>query len=252
MPSIKYPPYVNAYGNLSRLLTKIKAASVPRKITRDFVSTVLGLKSSSYQPMIPLLKKLGFIDQTNTPTQRYKDFRSETKSGFVMAKALGETYKDIYQAHEYAHKLSKKELIDNLVTTTGASKDDKIIPTVVGTFQELVKHATFDVAEVPEGIVEESEEEESAGEVKERGKVKFGISYTINLNLPATTEVKLFDAIFKSLKKNIIDNQSVMVHCEAVMGRAVTILACYLVKYQKYSSEHAIKKIILPVDLFMM
>jgi len=210
MPSIKYPPYVNAYGNLSKLLNKIKTASVPQKITRDFLSIVLGLKSSSYQPMIPFLKKLGFVDQASVPTQRYKDFRSDKKSGFVMAKAFGETYKDIYQANEYAHKLSKKELTDVLITITGASKDDKIIPSVVGTFQELVKHATFDVAEVPEEIVEESEEEEeeNINEIKGKGKVKFGISYTINLNLPATTEIKVFDAIFRSLKKNIIDNQS--------------------------------------------
>ena len=207
MPSIKYLPYVNAYGNLSKLLTKIQTASVPPKVTQDFLFTVLGLKSSSYQPMIPLLKKLGFIDQGNVPTQRYKDFRSDTKSGFVMAKAIGETYKDIYQANEYAHKLPKKELTDVLTTITGASKEDKIIPSIVGTFQELVKHATFDVAEVPEEIVKEFEEE-NTGEIKEKGKVKFGISYTINLNLPATTEIKVFDAIFKSLKKNIIDNQS--------------------------------------------
>ena len=209
MPSIKYPPYVNAYGNLSKLLSKIKIASVPQKVTQDFFSTVLGLKSSSYQPMIPLLKKLGFIDQGNVPTQRYKDFRSDAKSGFVMAKALGEAYKDIYQANEYAHKVPKKELVDILITMTGAAKEDKIIPSIVGTFQELVKHAIFDVTDVPEEIIEDSEEESGTEEVvKGRGNVKFGISYTINLNLPATTEVKVFDAIFKSLKKNIIDDQS--------------------------------------------
>lgn len=206
MASTKYPPYVNAYGNLSKLLSKIKTASVPSKVTRDFFSTVLGLKSSSYQPMIPLLKKLGFIDQSSIPTQRYKDFRSDTKSGVVMAKALYETYKDIYLANEYAHKLSKKELIDIVTTSTGASKEDKVIVTVVGTFKELVKHAIFDVGEIPEETGEESEEE-SISDSPKKGKVKFGISYTINLNLPATTEVKVFDAIFKSLNKNIINNQ---------------------------------------------
>ena len=207
MASTKYPPYVNAYGNLSKLLSKIKTASVPPKITRDFLSTVLGLKSSSYQPMVPLLKKLGFIDQANIPTQRYKDFRSDTKSGFVMAKALKETYKDIYQANEYAHQLSKKELSDIVITTTGASKEDKPVAAVVGTFQELLKHATFDISEIPEEIGEEPEEEEGISEPTKSGRVKFGISYTINLNLPATTEIKVFDSIFKSLKKNIIDNQ---------------------------------------------
>ena len=34
-----------------------------------------------------------------------------------------------------------------------------------------------------------------------------------------------------------------MVHCAAGMGRAGTILACYLVKYEKYSAHEAIKKV---------
>ena len=33
---------------------------------------------------------------------------------------------------------------------------------------------------------------------------QLGISYTINLNLPATTEVEVFNAIFKSLKEHIL------------------------------------------------
>jgi atypical dual specificity phosphatase len=45
------------------------------------------------------------------------------------------------------------------------------------------------------------------------------------------------------IHENITDNQAVMVHCAAGMGRAGTILACYLVKYQKYSGKDAIKKI---------
>ena len=35
----------------------------------------------------------------------------------------------------------------------------------------------------------------------------------------------------------------VMVHCAAGMGRAGTILACYLIKYKKYSAKKAISKI---------
>lgn len=204
----KYPPYVNAYGNLTKLLEKIKTASVPSKVTRDYLSTVLGLKSSSYHPMIPFLRRLGFLDSSGAPTQRYKDFRSESKSGFIVAKSLQEAYSNLYDGNEYAHKLPKKELLDLVATRTGASKDDPIVASVVGTFQELVKHASFDVEDIPEEIGEDVEKEEAATDDKlPKGKVKFGISYTINLNLPATTEIKVFDAIFKSLKKNILDNE---------------------------------------------
>ncbi len=215
MASAKYPPYVNAYGGINKLLTKMKTASVPTKVTRDFLSTILGLKSSSYHAMLPLLKRLGFIDQGNVPTQRYKDFRSDSKSGFVMAKTIKEAYADIYQGNEYAHQLEKNELVDLVATVTGAAKNDAAVVAVVGTFTELVKFATFDVGDIPEeiGDVEDEEAEVesnfSHNDQHPVGKVKFGISYTINLNLPATTEVKVFDAIFKSLKKNLLDDQSI-------------------------------------------
>lgn len=211
MPTAKYPPFVNAYGNLSKLLKKIKTASVPPKVTRDYLSTVLGLKSSSYHPMIPFLKRLGFLDQLGVPTQRYKDFRSDSKSGFIVAKALKEAYSDLYDGNEYAHNLSKEELVDLVSTRTGATKTDTSVMAVVGTFMELIKLAAFDLEDIPEDIGENKEEEvvgEAAPTKKPSGEhVKFGISYTINLNLPATTEIKVFDAIFKSLKKNIIDSE---------------------------------------------
>jgi hypothetical protein len=121
----KYPPYVNSYGQLSNLFSEIKKASVPPKFNQDFMSSMLGLKSSSYRAMIPLLKNLGFLDQANVPTQDYKDFRDDAKSGSVMAKRIKETYPDLFTAHEYAYKLTKEELTSKLITMLGLSKDDK-------------------------------------------------------------------------------------------------------------------------------
>ena len=196
---VNYPPYVDAYGKIENLFKKIIEAKVPPKVTVDFLYTKLGLKSTSYRAMIPLLKKLGFIDQSNMPNAHYRNYREEKRSKIIMAERLRVAYKDLFAANEYAHRLKKEEIISKLNTLLGTPTDDKNTPKVAGTFLALSKLADFEGKDI---IKEEHEEDKGA----ESGvpSPKLGITYTINLNLPATTDVEVFNAIFKALKENLL------------------------------------------------
>lgn len=159
--------------------------------------------------MIPLLKRLGFVDQGNVPTQAYKDFREDSLSGTVMAQRLREAYKSLFAANEYAWKLDKKDLQSKFRSLLGAAEDDQIIPNVAGTFLELSKLASWEGA-APKPKKETTQPASAAGaleqeQVREEALTRrFAISYTINLNLPATTEIEVFNAIFKSLRENLL------------------------------------------------
>ena len=105
---VNYPPYVEAYGKLEEFFKRITEAQVPPKVTLDFVSTQLGLKSSSFRAMIPLLKKLGFIDESSVPTPFYREYRDPMKSKIVMAQQVKKAYKELFATNEYAYKLKKR------------------------------------------------------------------------------------------------------------------------------------------------
>ena len=200
---VEYPPYVDAYGQLKELFQKIKDASVPTKFNQDFLHTMLGLKSSSYRPMIPFLKRLGFLDQANVPTKVYSEFRDKSKSRVIMAQQVKNTYKLLFSAHSYANKLGKDEIISKLNTVLGTSTEDKTVPKIAATFLELCKLSDFE-GDIPVKPKSEKKEEKPYEPTAQQTQPKMGISYTINLNLPATNDVEVFNAIFKALKENLL------------------------------------------------
>ena len=202
--AVEYPPYVNGYGGIPKLFAAIREAAVPPKFTQDFLADVLDLKSSSYRAMIPLMKKLGFIDPSNVPTQAYRDVRDAAQAGRVIAARMREAYKTLFNANEYIYKADKPTLMVKLRSILGAGEDDANIQYVAGTFTELSKLAAWDGSPAPKpSLPTDSPQDGSiSGSRKKLGEI--GLSYTINLNLPATTDIEVFNAIFKSLRENLL------------------------------------------------
>ena len=220
---MEYPPYVNAYGKIRTLFEAIKKAAVPQRFTQDFLSTMLGFQSSSDRALPSLLKRLNFLDEANVPTQAYKDYRDDSRSAEVMTAQVRKAYADLFAANEYANKLTKDKLIETLKRLTGAAEDDQRLDSAASTFLALVSLSDFNSKEIenPPKKVEEKREQTPHIQPQQTRKEnwqpqqqpfqrqlhQFGFSYTINLNLPETTDIEVFNAIFKSLKENILDER---------------------------------------------
>jgi hypothetical protein len=198
-------PYVPNYGVITKALEKIKSAATPERFTQDFLATKLGMKGGSNRPVIPFLKRVGFIGTDGAPTEIYKRFRNAANAGAAAAQALKTGFKPLYDRNEYAHDMGDKDLKGLIVETTGLEPNSPGVKATFGSFKALKAFARFDgEAELQgEGAQEAPEEEPESGD-RLKEEVKFGISYAINLNLPATSDIAVFNAIFKSLREHLL------------------------------------------------
>jgi hypothetical protein len=208
--SKSYPPFMNATGTVSKILEKIKVAATPDRFTQDYLATELGFPGGSPRPFISLAKKLGLIGSDGTPTDLYRQFRNTNQavSKAAMAKAIKNAYTDVYARNEYAHSLSKSDLEGLIVELTGLEKGNTTVRAIVGTFEALKSFADFkakDDATSKDGATSATG---AGGAQPPTGGgtlgIPLGLSYTINLVLPKTDDVAVFNAIFKSLCENLL------------------------------------------------
>ncbi|HUF32414.1 MAG TPA: DUF5343 domain-containing protein [Acidimicrobiales bacterium] len=203
-------PYVTASGNVTKVLEKIQPAATPERFTHDFLSTKLSMTGGSARPVIPFLKRTGFLGSDGAPTERYKQFRSSTKRGMAAADALRQGYKALYEVNEYAHDLDDKKLKDLIIQVTGAETGSSTVGAILGSFRALQAFASFDAVRSDDETPEDGGDDGLAdGEPPAAGneiRLPSGLSvgYTINLHLPSTSDVAVFNAIFKSLRENLL------------------------------------------------
>ncbi|MDD9802892.1 MAG: DUF5343 domain-containing protein [Deltaproteobacteria bacterium] len=196
-------PYVTSPSLMPKIFEKIKDARVPEKFTQDFLREKLNFKGGNYMAFIPLAKKLNFLDNAGTPTEQYHQFRNPDTSGLAMANALRHGYKDVFERNEKAYSLYPEKFKGLIVEITGRSKKDRVVQLVSQTFQILKKGADFERKGkiVNTNSTPEGETTEEAAETSH--EFKMGLSYNFNFVLPNTSDVKVFDAIFKSLLKHL-------------------------------------------------
>ena len=201
-------PYVPGYGNITQVLQKIQTAQTPSRFTQDYLATKLSMKGGSARPVIPFLKRTGFLASDGSPTSLYGRFRNQAQRGAAAAEALRRGYARLYEINEYTHDLTPAELKGLVVQTTGLEESSSTFKAIIGSFNALKAFADFG-AEAEQPATDEQApslpgEEIPPVDIGSAGVTPISLGYTINLHLPATSDIAVFNAIFKSLRDHLL------------------------------------------------
>ncbi|RHA39002.1 DUF5343 domain-containing protein [Cellulomonas rhizosphaerae] len=202
--------YLTSTRNTAGILGALQKAAVPETFTYEFLKQ-LGYASSSDRPMISVMKALGLLDAGGRPTSRYRDYKDPALSRSVLATSLRTAYKDVFAIDTDAHTRSINEL--NGMFSRLSDKGTSVTTKMASTFKTLADLADFSTAMVgsvePE-FVGELELDDAGEATSSSTQQKFeahpgqiSLRHDIHVHLPLSTDVAVYDAIFKSLKAHL-------------------------------------------------
>lgn len=198
-------PYVPSYKNLPVLFDKIKSAKVPDKFNREFLGTTIGLKGSNDRAYIPLLRTLGFIDQSGTPTPQYRLLKSDESARTAIAQGVRTAYSALFDADQAANALPADKLRGIVAQVAGTDSD--MTGRIAGTFSALVRLGDF-TASAPaqaepqeDGETDSSKIELHADNAGRHKGLRPEFHYNIQVHLPANGTEDVYLNIFSALRK---------------------------------------------------
>ena len=202
-------PYVSSSSSLKTAFETIRTAATPPRVTADFVNTVLQIKGGTGGAVTPFLKRVGFVASDGTPTDLYRRFRNPASAGTAMADAIRYGYAELAVANEYFHRLSDKDLLALIVQVTGVDVNNTAAKMTAACLKVMKSYANFETKDSTPVIMDRSTADEPIGQSMtpqqaSSARVGLNLSYTINLNLPATADQAVFNAIFRSLKEHLL------------------------------------------------
>lgn len=201
--------YVQTYGQLPEVFKRLSEGQAPDKFTRQYLKD-LGFTASSFHAMIPLLKALGFLAADGSPTARYHEYRDHSQSRVVLGQALREAYGDIFTIKANPTQ-ADRPLIEGKFKSTHNSSE-RVAQLMSSTFFALLALADIQSpsAKARTETRPETEPESvplAVGLQREPAATSHRptLHYNIQIHLPATKDVEVFNAIFKSLREHLLD-----------------------------------------------
>ncbi|OQW73935.1 MAG: hypothetical protein BVN32_13320 [Proteobacteria bacterium ST_bin14] len=200
-------PYTTSPGVFKKALELIIPAERPDKFGANYMETILKLSGGSARSVPPLLKKMQFIGADGAPTLLYSKFKTDGGRSQAAYEGIKHAFSELFRRNEYIHKADEGGVKDTIVEITGLKRSDPIVRLMYQTFDALRGFIHGDVSSVSEQSNANSptiDHNISPGASSRLSGGTLGISYNINIVLPETENIAVFNAIFRSLNENLL------------------------------------------------
>ena len=203
--------YTNNVGRIPELFSRIRDGQAPEQFTLQLLKD-WGFGSSNDRPFLPLLKALGFLSPDGKPTALYHDYRDHSRSKAVMARALRDSYSDIFLIKANPTASDKEAIQGKFKSFHNAS--DNVASLMAKTFLALLGLADLSTSPPAAASPKEVEPKKGKASAQQQNDTPSkenpivhppGLHYNIQIHLPATKDVEVYNAIFKSLKDHLFE-----------------------------------------------
>jgi hypothetical protein len=147
------------------------------------------------------------LSGAGNPTELYAQFQTESGRPAAALQALKNAFAEIFRRNQYAHKAEEGDLVDVIVAVTGLPRNEPIVRSILNTFQVFQEYAKrVREGDVPSQTPELPPNGASAQLVAPSTPPSnsVGLVYNINIVLPESTNVEVYNTIFKSVKSNLL------------------------------------------------
>ena len=201
-------PYIISNNKIEPILAKIRAAAKPERFSTREALIKWGFSASNDRAMVGVLKALGFLNDNGNPTDYYDRLRDPSDWQYVLGERIRDLYSELYAIDTAIHDANETEIKGAISRVTG--QEDESVKRYYATFKTLAGLAKF--GPKPGKAPETPKKPEGSGPPEHPSRGAAALSpkrdgpdfhYNIQIHLPVTTDITVYNAIFRSLREQL-------------------------------------------------
>jgi len=176
-------------------------------MTQEYLQTA-GFKSKNDRAIISVLKFVKLLDDGGAPTEDYKLLRDKSRFGAIIASHIRESYSELFALYPDASSESNDKLRDFFAPKTNASPD--VLDKIIATFKTLCDSGDFGAPPISPPTAQPGQPAAQVRVVSQTMQAsESGVTVHLNiqLQLPPTENAEIYDKIFESLRKHLIERK---------------------------------------------